>query len=232
LELNDLAVVSNRLTKYSIDEQKKAILLDENSNDLKKETTKATNENNKVQEEQQKFLMGSIGWYEKRIKQLKEENELIKSNSKVALTENEEYQTQLSVIEDLQIGLDKLLGIKKDIEQEGGISLDLSDDGFMTEADGDALIKSGEDARKILEDFKKSFVDDFANNSGFGKTFELLTGGLKDYEGDAVATAIAITDAFQEAFNTISSMSQANFDAQRENLEKEKDFDIITYPVS
>jgi hypothetical protein len=50
-----------------------------------------------------------------------------------------------------------------------------------------------------------------------------LTGGLEKFQGDAVSTALAVSDAFQQAFNTISEMSNNSFQIQYDNLEKQKD---------
>lgn len=88
-------------------------------------------------------------------------------------------------------------------------------------ADLDEKRVKQEEYLKLLQDTYKGFIDSFASNSGFGKLIDLLNGGLEKFKGDAVATALVITEAFQEAFNTISEASQANFDAEYERLDRQ-----------
>lgn len=88
-------------------------------------------------------------------------------------------------------------------------------------------ITGAKDATKELEkantDYYDSFVDSFSSESGFSKTFDILRGNIKDFGKDATTTALAVSEAFQEAFNTISESSQANFDREYERLSLQKD---------
>ena len=88
-------------------------------------------------------------------------------------------------------------------------------------------MEEGDKLRELLKDFKQGFIDDFADQSGFGKFLDILGGGLDKFEGDAVATALAVSDAFQEAFNTIAEMSNANFENEYNNLEKQKETALL-----
>lgn len=76
-----------------------------------------------------------------------------------------------------------------------------------------------------LDEYKKGFSDEFIANSGFDKIFFLIE-NFDKLEESAVATALAISEAFQQAFNTISEASQANFDAEYARLETQKEFAI------
>lgn len=193
----------------------------------KVEETSDTKKNTKAKKEEAKvietFLLGSIGWYEQQIKLLKEQADVIKANSTVVLAENEAYNKQLSIIADYQLGLEKLLGVKKDLIDNEGIALDLGGSEFITDADGDRLMEEGNKLRELLKEFKQGFIDDFADQSGFGKFLDILSGGLDKFEGDAVATALAVSDAFQEAFNTINELSNQSFENEYLNLEKRKE---------
>ena len=208
--------------EQEINAKKKKAKIEETS-DTKK-NTKAKKEEAKVIET---FLLGSIGWYEQQIKLLKEQADVIKANSTVVLAENEAYNKQLSIIADYQLGLEKLLGVKKDLIDNEGIALDLGGSEFITDEDGDRLMEEGDKLRELLKDFKQGFIDDFADQSGFGKFLDILGGGLDKFEGDAVATALAVSDAFQEAFNTIAEMSNANFENEYNNLEKQKETALL-----
>jgi hypothetical protein len=182
--------------------------------------TKATRENNEAKEEQVKQIRGSIGWFEKLIETNEKELEIIKQRSTVSLSENEEYIAKTKIIEEYRRGLNALLGIQEELSS--GTTLDLGGSEFITDEESDRIRKAGDDLRKLLNDFKGSFITDFAEQSGFSKLFDILSGGLDKFEGDAVATALAFSEAFQQAFNTIASYSQQNFEAEYSRLELQK----------
>lgn len=75
---------------------------------------------------------------------------------------------------------------------------------------------------KKNQEFIKSFTDDFKQNSGFSELFNLID-NFKTLKESGTATALAISEAFQEAFNTIANASQANFDAEYSRLEMQKE---------
>ena len=85
----------------------------------------------------------------------------------------------------------------------------------------DAIYGKDEEQEKAVErlndfsNYYSNFIDSFKDNSGFGKLFDLLSEDLDKFKGDAQATALAVSEAFQEAFNTIASANQQNFNAER-----------------
>lgn len=186
--------------------------------------TKSIKDNTKAKEEQVKHIRGSIGWFEKLIETNEKELAIIKERSTVSLSENEDYIAKTKIIEEYKKGLNALLGIQEELSS--GTSLDLGGSEFITDEESDKIRKAGDDLRKLLNDFKGSFITEFAEQSGFSKLFDILNGGLEKFEGDAVATALAFSDAFQQAFNTIATYSQANFDAEYTRLELQKEVAI------
>lgn len=88
-------------------------------------------------------------------------------------------------------------------------------------------IKGTTEATKELEkantDYFDSFISTFQNESGFSKFFELIQDDFKLLKEGGATTALAISEAFQEAFNTISESSQANFDREYERLAMQKE---------
>lgn len=76
-----------------------------------------------------------------------------------------------------------------------------------------------------LKNYRKGFVDDFIGQSGFDKLFFLIENFDKLKES-GTDTALAISEAFQQAFNTISEFSNANFDVQYQNLERQRDISL------
>jgi hypothetical protein len=69
--------------------------------------------------------------------------------------------------------------------------------------------------------FVKGFQTDFMSEAGFSK-LQYLIENFNTLKESGVATALAISEAFQEAFNTIANASQANFDAEYSRLEQQK----------
>lgn len=87
------------------------------------------------------------------------------------------------------------------------------------------LQKFQEDAKKANDAFIKGFQSDFMNDAGFSK-LQYLIDNFATLKESGVATALAISEAFQEAFNTIAKSSQANFDAEYSRLEQQKNVSL------
>jgi DNA repair exonuclease SbcCD ATPase subunit len=79
--------------------------------------------------------------------------------------------------------------------------------------------------KEFSDSFRRGFVDDFIGNSGFDKLFYLIE-NFEQLKESGVDTALAISEAFQQAFNTIAQASQANFNAEYSRLEAQRDFSI------
>ena len=76
----------------------------------------------------------------------------------------------------------------------------------------------------------KGFVDSFANESGFSEIFnvmDLLNQNFETVEEKAKVVGLAISEAFQEAFNTLSTMSDDNYQQMYSNLERQRDVSIM-----
>lgn len=84
-------------------------------------------------------------------------------------------------------------------------------------------IQSVKQLTEANKEYIRSFVDEFASNSGFGETFKMLQGGIEGFGDNFKTTSLAIMESAQEMFNFISNASQANFDAEYERLSNQKD---------
>ena len=76
----------------------------------------------------------------------------------------------------------------------------------------------------------QTFVDSFSSQSGFGEVFkvmDLLNQNFETVEEKAKVVGLAISEAFQEAFNTLSTMSDANYQQMYSNLERQRDVSIL-----
>ena len=86
--------------------------------------------------------------------------------------------------------------------------------------------KEQADIKKSLEEqatYLKGFVDDFASQSGFPETFKMLSGEIEGFGKNFAVTFNAISESAQEAFNMINQASQAEFDAEYERLDAQKE---------
>jgi len=87
--------------------------------------------------------------------------------------------------------------------------------------------KAQRDYLKLLDDTYTGFIDKFSSQSGFSGLIDIMSGGLEKFKGDAVSTALVVSEAFQQAFNTIASYSDANFQRMYTNLEQQRDVAIL-----
>jgi myosin heavy subunit len=180
-------------------------------NDSTKATDKNTdskNKNKKATEDVRLALIGSVEWFEKLKSALQEEqSQLSTSNPKWS-----EYQTR---IEQVQKSIEAITGASKKLKEEP-IELNIKDSQFVKD------LENAKELLKFNEEFKKGFQTDFISNSGFSKIFDLIE-NFDKLKVDGVSTALAISEAFQQAFNTIANASQANFDAEYSRLEQQKE---------
>lgn len=162
-------------------------------------------------------------------------NKLIADNN----VKNEEKST-----EERQKAFDAYIKLTKDkIEAEKNLALARAvdpEEKELIEAQFAALtkaldnIKSPADiAKQAMKDFARSFIDDFAGNSGFADTLKMFDG--KDslfsriQKGSAFtkdswkADTVQMMEAAQEMYNFIANASQQNFDAEYERLDKQKE---------
>lgn len=89
-----------------------------------------------------------------------------------------------------------------------------------------SIDETAEAVKTLSEESKqylKSFVDEFASNSGFAETFKMLSKDIEGFGEDAAVTFNAIAESAQEMYNFISNASQANFDAEKERLQSQYD---------
>lgn len=212
-----------KATNYILKNNKTSIEEVNVSTDKNTEKTKA---NTKAKQEQKKVNadLYSKEWFTNAIKVLQKEQDLTASMS----PKYELLQKQINL---LKIAYESLYGTKKKFNEEtqkelDGISLDLGGSEFLTDAEGDEIMEAGNKLRQTIKDLKSDFIDTFASESGFSGLLDIMAGGLDKFEGDALSTALVVSEAFQEAFNTISEASQRNFDAEYARLEEQRDFAI------
>lgn len=126
----------------------------------------------------------------------------LQQQQKALADSNEDWNAYQKLIEAVQIDIDILTG-----KQE-------------------KLNKSFFDAQGYF----KGFVDSFSAESGFSEVFkviDLMNQEFETAEDKAKVIGLAISEAFQQAFNTISNASNANFQQMYNNLEQQKEVAIL-----
>jgi len=175
---------------------------------------KAKDKNKKAQEDVRFALIGSVEWFEKLKSALELEQKQLSTNN----PKWEEYRLK---IEQVQKSIDAITKASKELD---GVTIDFGDTS-VSDAEGDEIMRQGNDLREWYKDFRNSFQDDFWANSGFSK-IQFIIDNFDKLKESGTDMALAISDAMQQAFNTISEMSQSNFDAEYERLEAQRDFSI------
>ena len=218
LEFNK-AILQNNKTINILKSQ--TIGLEDSETDAKEKNTKATKKNTEEKEKNAKGQLYSKEWFDRMIGGLEAEQRLVASMSPA-------YDILGRQIRLLKIAYEELYGTKKKVNEETEKEFEFNDEKLRKafENIGKDAKKSAEDFLKMLADYKQGFIDTFADQSGFSGLLGIISGDLEKFQGDAVSTALAVSEAFQQAFNTISEASQANFDAEYERLEKQRDFAI------
>lgn len=208
-EINDITKINNTLTNFALENQKKSIKLDQEEVKVKKEKIK------KIKEEKV-YILGTVSFLEQQINKLEE----LRSTT---ATNNNQYKEITGAIKYYQKWLDSLTNsIKNVTEAQDNFTITIPE---LDENIFDKIVKDKEELDNWLKDFKNGFKEDFISNSGFSKVFDLIE-NFDKLKTDGVATALAISEAFQQAFNTISKSSQSNFDAEYSRLEQQKNISL------
>jgi len=79
---------------------------------------------------------------------------------------------------------------------------------------------------KGVVSYMQSFTDSFVNSSGFSKTFAIVSDQVEGFGKNAKVTALAVSESFQEMFNFMSQLSQANYKSMYADLSNQKDIAI------
>ena len=182
--------------------------------------TGATTKNNKAKKEAEILTIGTEKWLNKQISDLRELNSTLS-------TTTEEYQVGVGAIKFYEQWLERLRGTAKKTKEElDGVSLDLGGSEFITDAEGDELKRQGDELRAWYKEFREGFQDDFWANSGFDK-INFIIENFDKLKESGTDMALAMSEAFQQAFNTISEFSNANYQQMYSNLERQRDVSIL-----
>lgn len=190
-----------------------------------KSNNKAQSESNKLKEEDAEIMENTEVWYEKQIASLKE------ARSQVADTE-EEYKSFTAQILILEYALKQLRGELTSFETEGeGLKLNIfGDDPAKMFEDWKKGKKGLEELDNELKNFFQNTLNQTLSSLGFDSLIPLFDGTF-DKLWDKASTfnekfAIGmkyIGDVAMQTFAFINQSQQAQYDAQYQRLEQEKE---------
>jgi len=188
-------------------------------NDLKGKQIELEGSLNKEKDKSNKNAKEKINLQKEEIKSV---NELIKLKDK-------EREAQIGSLEWLKQNI-SAKEAERDSYAKGSDEYDRASGGLKFYQDWLELVygstkKTTQATDDFIKKFKEGIVNSFIDQSGFDKLFFLIENFDKLKES-GVATGLAISEAFQQAFNTISEASQKNFDAEYARLEQQRDFAI------
>ena len=87
--------------------------------------------------------------------------------------------------------------------------------------------KLTEDEKKAVEDYIATFKESFMNEAGFPTLFKVLNDEIAGFGDNWRTTFLAIGEIAKEAFEFISEASNANFENEYSNLEKQKNVALL-----
>lgn len=190
------------------------------TNDLTKateENTKANDKNKKSKQGLEKVETNSQIAFQRNISALEKQ---LKATNKASI----EYGFLEVQLELLKSAYDALYGSQKKVNEET-VKLDFSEEVVKIDEWSQSVIEAGNALRQFLNEHRQGFVDDFIGQSGFDKLFYLID-NFENLKESGVDTALAISEAFQQAFNTISQASQANFEREYDRLAQQKEISL------
>jgi len=119
--------------------------------------TEGKKKNNKEKKEAEILTIGSEKWLNKQISDLKELNATLS-------TSTEEYQVGVGAIKFYEQWLERLRGTANKTKEElDGVTIDFGDTS-VSDAEGDEIMRQGNELRAMLKEFKQGFIDEFAPN--------------------------------------------------------------------
>jgi tape measure domain-containing protein len=203
-----------KLTKEILGQKTKVV--NENNN-AQIQVNKTTQKNITNLKEQRKIVEGSVEWYEDLIAKMKEQRNQLS-------TTNSEYEGYNHIINETTKILEKLIGKKKELansKDDPMTSITISDEELMND-----MYNVEEEFFNFAERMKAKGIDlmsNFAQNTGFTTTFEILNKQIEGFGTNWLITTDAILTASTEMFNFLNQMGEENFQAEydRENLRKE-----------
>jgi len=97
----------------------------------------------------------------------------------------------------------------------------------IAEIAGKAVNKGFDEGQKKLNDYLRTFSEGALSEAGFGNLFKILNDEIYGFGENFAVTFNAIAESAQEAFNFISEASNANFENEYNNLEKQKNVALL-----
>jgi tape measure domain-containing protein len=141
-----------------------------------------------------------------------------------------------------QTAFDKFVELeKKKLEVEHVAAIERAKIREASEDEINAMIQSYQNAIDAIDrikspmkkgfeegaDYMKKFLDSFWADAKLSTVFDVLNGGLDKFGENWQAKTVMIMEAVQEMYNFIANASKESFNAEYENLEKQKNIALL-----
>ncbi len=222
LQKNELEKENNILTSFAIEKQKEAILLD-----YKEE--KATKEKAKKREDLNAITVDSISLNEGFLKTLKQQKAIFEELQSTLSNSSTEYKNYQNVIDGLEQSINLIVDPAKAITQTGvNEFLDVYGKRANT------ATENSKELEEALQNLFKTTANNTLSSFGMDSLIPMFDGTFKKMwetantfnEKFAVGMKY-IGDVAKQTFEFINMQQQAQFDAQFQRLEQERDVALL-----
>lgn len=222
LQKNELEKENNILTSFAIEKQKEAILLD-----YKEE--KATKEKAKKREDLNAITVDSISLNEGFLKTLKEQKAIFEELQSTLSNSSTEYKNYQNVIDGLEQSINLIVDPAKAITQTGvNEFLDIYGKRANT------ATENSKELDEALQNLFKTTANNTLSSFGmdslipmFDGTFNKMWETANTFNEKFAVGMKYIGDVAKQTFEFINMQQQAQFDAQFQRLEQERDVALL-----
>jgi hypothetical protein len=184
------------------------------------ESTDATDKSTKKDREKIEALELTKAKVDSLIRSLEEEKAMIEELQIANSNNLEQWNMYQKAIDQVQTSIDNIKNGYKDLHD----SAMLATDGFIA---NEKAIESGKEKveayNQAVRDSLEIFQSEFFSEAGFPTLFKALNDDILGFGKNFEVTFNTITEIAQEAYNFIAELSNQRFQAQYDNLAKEKE---------
>jgi len=158
------------------------------------------------------------------IRSLEEEKAMIEELQMANSTNNAEWEMYQKVIDGVQTSIDNIKNGYKDLQTS---AMGATDEFIKNEKALKLTKESLDKYNQAIKDSLELYQSEFFSEAGFPTLFKALNDDILGFGENFAVTFNTIAEIAQETFNFISELSNQRFQAQYENLAKEKEVALL-----
>lgn len=229
-EIADITALNNRLTTYAIQNQKESIGLDYQKEKSQDAVNKRKKEANVLDDLEAKGIDSLISSIQEQIKRFEE--------LRIAVSKNgDEYRNYTKIIDALKLQLQSIVDLDSLLRPGAEENIkNLEEQAKKTEDLAEAQRQLQFQTQQFIQNISGGFFDQaglgsinfFTQITSNGLTaFDTLMAGADEFKEKFAITFKGVTDVAKEAFEFFNKNGEAQFDAQINRLQKEKDIALM-----